>query len=92
MEDVVEKWLAAAGDQPKPWHGDSNRAAHNKGKAGIPGAEEVKKILDFGWIGHARQQKAEAKQKTGKKCDEVFHGISPQKRDGAAERRQSQCS
>ena len=71
---------------------DSNRATHHKGKARIPGAEEVKKILDLGWIGHARQQKAEAKQKTGKKCDEVFHGISPQKRDGAAERRQSQCS
>ena len=87
MEDVVEKWLAAPGDEPKSGHGDSNRAAHNKGKAGIPGAEEVKKILDLGLIGHALQQQAEAEEKTGNKCNEVFHGFSSQQRDEAEKRR-----
>jgi hypothetical protein len=53
MEDVVEKWLIAADDQPKSRHRDSNCAAHNEGKAWIPCAEEVKEILDLSWIGHA---------------------------------------
>jgi hypothetical protein len=71
---VAEEGLGAALCEHEREEPHQHRAAHDEGKRGIPGAENVEKADHLARIGHAREDETDAEDKACGESGEGAHG------------------
>src|SRR5690606_16574965 len=77
--EVAHQHRRLAGEhEPVPKAGDDDRAAHDEGEAGVPGAREVEEVEDLGRVGHAGHDQPESEDEpAGEAVEDERHGYPP---------------
>jgi hypothetical protein len=76
VEPALEDRALAAEDEAVADGGHDQRAAHDEGEGGVPGARDVEEVDDLGRVRHAREHDACAEDHADQVDDEKTHGFS----------------